>query len=235
MSVTIFRTNKIVFYVDHKMRNSIIKKTIINKYNIPIEDKRSKITFTDKKPTKKRATKTAKNVLRTSISVNTPSQKETSLSQITLFNEEEIQKKEKVLTIAPIETNITTTEEKQDPLILVKYETPKLTQTPGKLKQLKFGHTSQYENVQDKWEPFICKIYKRLFSKKLGRYILEVGDGDDSIHKVHIASQLFTLIKNNIINIGDWIKVNHYSATNLSYDKPRIIMVVDIDKIDTYS
>ena len=250
MSVTIFRTKKLVFYVDQKIRNGITKKTIINKYNIPIEDKRSKITFGDKKPSKKRTSKLSLNQ-RKSILQNIPSVPMTpkkdphKKQEIMMFHDQEIED-EIVLHKATSSQNITsqnTTPQNiithafklQQPQLqisntLLQYVPPKLSQTPGKLKHLKFGHTSQYENIEEKWEPFICKVEKRLFSNRTNKYVLQVTDGDGDSYNVHVASQLFELIQKNLINVGDWIEVNHYSATNMSYDKPRLVIFVNFEK-----
>ena len=258
MSITIFKTNKFVFYVDDKIRNSVNKTTIINKYSIPIEDRRSKITFIDKKISKKSSSKSISKGSRTSISKSTPksshevvtekiktqrvssnktkkdSKKEShpELQQKIHFHDDDLSVKKPSLNKRNSNKIINNSQTSEQKVIntLIEYIPPKIEQTPGKLNQLKYGHASQYENVEDKWEPFICKVIKRLFSKKLGRYILHVDDGDGNVYKVHIASQLFELIKNNTINVGDWIKVNNYSATNMSNDKPRTVIFINIEK-----
>ena len=267
MSITIFRTNKIVFYVNDKVRNSVSNKTIINKYNIPIEDKRSKISFVDKKIPKKarksiigskespkanhQSTNQSTNQLTNHKSKLNKLKNDDIQSELQLklhFNDDNQSNVKKKPTIRLSKdqkpgsegphsgrTNFVSTH--SDPQVLktntlIEYIQPKIKQTPGKLKQLKFGHTSQYENVEDEWKPFICKIIKRMFSKKLGRYIIQVDDGDGDVYNVHVATQIFNLLKNNSVNIGDWIRVNKYSATNTTQDKARTVIFVNIEKIE---
>lgn len=114
--------------------------------------------------------------------------------------------------------------------------TPQLQNiTPQKsfLKDLLWGHTYDDPNTPDRWDPFVCKIEKRLYSKKLKRYLLEVSDCSAETHTVHIGTQLFSLIKDNIIKAGDTIKVNYYSATNMHQESgiSRLVLFTNIEKI----
>jgi hypothetical protein len=99
---------------------------------------------------------------------------------------------------------------------------------------LLWGHTYDNPNTPEIWDPFICKIEKRLFSKKINRYLLEVSDENADTYKVHVGSQLFPLIKDNSIQAGDLVRVKHYSATNLHQENgyPRLVLFTDLEKIN---
>lgn len=103
----------------------------------------------------------------------------------------------------------------------------KYSLTPGFIKAL---HTQKTPI----WPPFVCQVKKRLFSKKINRYLLKVDDGDGTVHKIHLGSQLFCGIKGDIIKVDDWIRVVHYAVTILNPEKrskPRFIMLTKIEKL----
>lgn len=102
------------------------------------------------------------------------------------------------------------------------------------LKDLLWGHTYENPDTPEKWDPFVCKIEKRLYSKKINRYLLEVSDNSNETFTVHIGSQLFPLIKDNTIQVGDVVRVNYYSATNIQQENghPRLVLFTDLEKIN---
>jgi flagellar biosynthesis GTPase FlhF len=107
---------------------------------------------------------------------------------------------------------------------------PQEQMVSGFLNNLKYGHINK--NQEDlKWDPFVCKIEKRIFSSKTKRYSLKVSDGTGELCKVHLASQLFDDIKNNVLQKNDYIKVIHYSATIMDYNKGKIIIFCHVEKL----
>jgi len=62
------------------------------------------------------------------------------------------------------------------------------------------------------WNPFICRIHKVIFNKRINRFSLQVSDNSD-IFKVELGSQLFPLIKSRFLSKGDIIRVSDYTIT----------------------
>jgi len=88
--------------------------------------------------------------------------------------------------------------------------------TPGFVTKLA-GRT------QIDWEPFVCKIEKRIFNKNTKRWYLLVNDLEKS-HRVMVASQCFYLFEQDLIKKDDTIYVEHYTSTRLTSNKPKIII-----------
>ena len=87
-----------------------------------------------------------------------------------------------------------------------------------------------------RWDPFVCKIDKIMLNKKNQRYIFMCSDGDNSF-RVYPATQTFHLISKNEdgdskIKKGDFIYVKYYAATILFPNKPKIVILTDIYKIN---
>jgi len=140
--------------------------------------------------------------------------------------EKEKNEKEKTREKEEIENVISPTIKK------IKKLSPQEQMVSGFLKDLKYGHINKDPNYLNiKWDPFVCKIEKRIFSSKTKRYCLKVSDGNGELCKVHLASQLFDDIKNNVLQKGDYIKVIHYSATIMDYDKAKIIIFCHVEKL----
>lgn len=84
------------------------------------------------------------------------------------------------------------------------------------------------------WKPFVCKVSKRLYNKRLNRWYLKVTDLENE-YRVAIASQCFHLFEQNVINKEDIIYVKYYVITNVNPKKPKFIMFTNIHKIPTPS
>ena len=83
------------------------------------------------------------------------------------------------------------------------------------------------------WDPFVCKVVKILFNKKLKRWFLVVSDIENEF-RVAIATQCFKLFKSDTdeeINKGDVIYVEYYAVTTVHPNTPKFIMFTKIHKI----
>ena len=108
----------------------------------------------------------------------------------------------------------------------IKENSEKFSQNAGFINKL------QTQKIPD-WPPFVCQIKKRIYSKKVNRYLLKVDDGDGTIHKVHLASQLFWGIKEDIIKVGDWVRIVYYGVTIINPEKSRKLRFILFTKIET--
>jgi hypothetical protein len=80
------------------------------------------------------------------------------------------------------------------------------------------------------WEPFVCKIEKRLYNKRIKKWFLVLNDNKNSF-RVGIATQCFDLFEKNIIKKSDLLYVNIYTATIMRPKKPKFIILIDFHKI----
>lgn len=85
--------------------------------------------------------------------------------------------------------------------------------------------------AQIEWNPFICKIEKRIFNKTNKWWYLIVNDGEKS-HRVAIASQCFYLFENDLVKKDDYIYVQYYTATKISGNKSKVLFFTKFYKID---
>lgn len=111
--------------------------------------------------------------------------------------------------------------------------TPPVTTIMKKDVQITNGFVSKLAGrTQIDWEPFICKIEKRIYNKITKRWYLLVNDLEKS-HRVMIASQCFYLFEKDIIKKDDIIYVEHYTSTRLASNKPKIIIFTKFYKLET--
>jgi hypothetical protein len=96
----------------------------------------------------------------------------------------------------------------------------------------RYSFTFAGTKYQEVWPPFVCQIKKRIFSKKIKRYLLLVDDGDGNHHKIPISTQMFWGIKDNVFEVGDWIRIVDYAVTIISpKKKQRFIFLAKIEKL----
>lgn len=248
MSVTVYKSNQTVFYLNGKILHKNNKKnTIIRKYNIPIEDKRTKIKFTDNflfKPTNVEMGEEIPQEIQEIQEIQP--QFNVSKKRIKFhisFNKDSSSKSSSNKLVSDDRKDDVTVGGNVDGYGGGKCYSGKVDEdccgksdrslelSAGKLKQLKFGHMTQYENVEDNRLPFICKVEKRFYSSKTNKYLFQVSDGDKESYIVNTSSQMVDLIKNNIVKPNDFIKVNYYTATNISNEKPRVVIFVEFEKL----
>jgi hypothetical protein len=82
---------------------------------------------------------------------------------------------------------------------------------------------------QIKWDPFVCKVEKKIFNKISKWWFLIVNDGKSS-YRVAVATQCLKVIEN--IQKDNLIYVEYYTATTIHSKKPKIIIFTKITKID---
>ena len=258
MTITTFRRHKLFLYVIDDLydqndstntanKNEIqvpvkITKHLISKYCIPCEDEMSLISFVSPDNNQviakqKRKEQIPTPTLKTDESSIEPKSKPFVKPPIKSIKET---KPKKVPTkVTKKKKDMVTNDIVKKQEIITKEKPNKKELSTGYLKQLKYGHSSHFsETVPKKWDPFVCKIEKRLFSKNISRYLLKVSDGDGEIYKIHLASQLFPYFdsKNakydeNRFKQANLIRVMHYTATNIDQDKPRFIIFTDIEDL----
>jgi hypothetical protein len=112
---------------------------------------------------------------------------------------------------------------------LVSYEEQHIIQKPGVITS---GFLSKLTGrTQIEWEPFVCKVEKRIFNKINNRWYLIVNDSEKS-HRVVMATQCFKLFEKDIVKKDDLIYVEYYTATKLASNKPKLVMFTKIYKIE---
>jgi hypothetical protein len=82
---------------------------------------------------------------------------------------------------------------------------------------------------QINWDPFVCKVEKKVYNKNTKWWYLIVNDNKKS-HRIVVATQCFELLKT--IEKDDLIFVEYYTATTIHSKKPKIIIFTKITKID---
>jgi hypothetical protein len=84
------------------------------------------------------------------------------------------------------------------------------------------------------WPPFACIVRKIIYNKRINRFLFVLGEDmkeNSPEVKVHLVSQLFPLAEKRFISKSDLIYVEHYSITNLTPRKGRIIFLASVKKV----
>ena len=102
--------------------------------------------------------------------------------------------------------------------------------TKTSMKVSKGFVTKLIKQNEIEWDPFVCKVEKRLFNETQKRWYLVLND-DQSSTKVIVATQCFHLFEKDIVKENDLIHVCHYAVTKLYDNKPKIMILTNFLKV----